>query len=150
MRSNLEESELLVVIGPDPFRAVDGALLDRSVLHGTETLQPWHYFAGGEELYLKLFVGGFGDRFGQRLGSAVQRIKRFRQARRHAPFDFGHRLRDRWRRQGGSTCHAYSSDLDKVASLHGFLPPVGAAGLLAEACLVVAACLQHGASGSGF
>src|SRR6266550_7534823 len=64
--------------------------LDRSVLHGIEDLQRGHYFTGGEELYLKLVVGGFGNRLGQHVGSAVQRIKRFRPARRHAPFQFRH------------------------------------------------------------
>src|SRR6266404_3476613 len=47
MRSDLEESELLVIIGTDPFRAVDGALLKRGVdvatgnllRHRTELLQ---------------------------------------------------------------------------------------------------------------
>jgi hypothetical protein len=80
--------------------------LDGSVLYGVEHLQARHDFACGERLDLEFIVGGFADRFRHHLGAAVQRIERFRPARRHAPFDLRHRLRDGRRGNGCRACDA--------------------------------------------
>ncbi len=92
--------------------------LDGAVLHGVEHLQARHDFAAGEDLDLELVVGHLGDDLGDHLGAAVDRVERLRKARRHAPFDFRHRLRDRRRRDGGGACNAYSGDLDEVTTFH--------------------------------
>ncbi len=62
------------------------------------------------------------DHLGHHLGAAVQRVERFRPARRHAPLDLRHRLRDRRRRQRRRARRADAGDLEKVSSLHGIHP----------------------------
>ena len=49
-------------------------------------------------------------------------VERFRPARREAPFDFRHRLRDRRRRQGCRARGADAGDFKKISSFHGILP----------------------------
>ena len=92
--------------------------LDGAVLHGVENLQAGNDLAGGESLDLEFVVGGFADRLGHHLGAAMQRVERFRPARRHAPFDLRHRLRDRRRGHGCRPRDANSGDLDKVSTFH--------------------------------
>src|SRR5664279_3311530 len=91
---------------------------DGAVLHGIEDLQAGNDFAGGKGLELEFIIGGFADRLGHLLGAAMQRIQRLRPACRHAPFDLRHRLRNRRRGDGGSTCDTQTCDLDKVSSFH--------------------------------
>ena len=119
-------------VGPERHRRAEGegrvlaevvvrrgvADLDGAVLHGVEHLQSRHDLAAGEGLDLKLVVGGFADHLGHHLGAAIERVERFRPAGRHAPFDFGHRLRDRRRGQRRGTGGAYAGDLEKVSSFH--------------------------------
>jgi hypothetical protein len=69
--------------------------LDRAVAGRIERLQRRHHLARGEHLNLEFVVGEFGDLLGEILGAAIDRIERFRKARRHAPFDFRCALRDR-------------------------------------------------------
>ena len=77
------------------------AHLDGAVLHRVEHLQAGHDFAGREDLDLEFVVGHFGDALGEIFAAAIERIERLRPARRHAPFDLRHRLRDGRRRNGG-------------------------------------------------
>ena len=56
------------------------AHLDGAVLHGVEQLQAGHDLARREHLDLKLVVGRFGDRLGEDLGAAIERIERLREA----------------------------------------------------------------------
>ena len=53
---------------------------------------------------------------------AVDRIERLREARRHSPFGFRHRLGDRRCGHGGA-CHAEAGTLDEVSSLHRTCSP---------------------------
>src|SRR3954465_11172517 len=119
--------------------------LDGAILYGIKNLQSRYNLATSEWLNLKFVVGRLADDLGHHLGTAIKRIERFRPARRHAPFDLRHGLRDRRCCDGCSTTsHAYSGDLDKVSSLHRALPPVGVGQPSLEACC------QHGTSRCGF
>ncbi len=71
------------------------AALDRAGLDGIEHLQAGDDFAGCERGDLELVVGEFRHALGEVFRLAVQRVERFRPARRHAPLDLGHGLRDR-------------------------------------------------------
>jgi hypothetical protein len=95
--------------------------LDGAVLHGIEHLQGGNDFSGRKDLDLELVVGRLGDCLGQDLRAAKKRIKRFRPAGRHSPFDLRCRLRDRRRGNGGPR-DAYSGGLDEVTTFHGTLP----------------------------
>ena len=94
------------------------AHFDGRALHGVEHLEAGHDFAGGESLDLEFVVGGFADHLRHHLGAAMQRIERFRPARRHPPFDFRHRLRNRRRCDRRRTRHAQSGDLDEISTFH--------------------------------
>src|SRR5262249_51226508 len=50
--------------------------------------------AGGKHLDLELIVGRLGNHLRNRLGYAVERVERFRKARRQSPFDGRVGLRD--------------------------------------------------------
>ena len=92
--------------------------LDGAVLHGIEHLQARNDFAAGEGLDLELVVGGFGNELGHHLDGAPKRVERFRPARRQAPFDLRHRLRDGGGGQGSGARRANTGDLEKISSLH--------------------------------
>src|SRR5690242_10552712 len=92
--------------------------LDRAVLHGIEHLKARHDFSGGEKLDLEFVVGGLCDRLTHHVGAAVDRVQGLRPARRHAPLQFRHRLRDCRRRNRRSTRNPKSRDLDKISTFH--------------------------------
>jgi len=99
--------------------------LDSTVLHGVEHLQTRNDFTARKSLDLEFVVGGFGNEFCHHLDGTPQRVERFRPARRQAPFDLRHRLRDcRCCHRGGADC-AEASDLDKVSPLHRTSLPAG-------------------------
>jgi hypothetical protein len=91
--------------------------LDGAVLHRIDHLKAGNDFTGGEHLDLEFVVGGLCHRLAQDLGTAVQRIERFRPAAGHPPFDLGRGLRNR-RRGNGRGRDAYSGGLDEVTSFH--------------------------------
>src|SRR5215468_5098595 len=70
------------------------AHLDCTVLYRVEHLQRWNNFTCGKALNLELAVGRLRNVFGDRFTSAVNRIERFRPARRQTPFDRRVGLRD--------------------------------------------------------
>ena len=76
------------------------AALDRAVLDGIDHLQAGNDLAAGKGLDLELVVGHRRDALADEVGAAVQRVERLGPARRLAPFDLGHRLRDRRRGDG--------------------------------------------------
>ena len=71
------------------------AQLDRAVGHRVGRLQPGNDLAGREYLNLELVLGRLGDGFGEDLGATVQRVERFRKARRAPPLELRHGLGDR-------------------------------------------------------
>ena len=94
------------------------AHLDGAVLHGIEHLQAGNDFAGGEGLDLEFVVGGFANEFGHQFDATPQGVERFWPARRQAPFQLRHRLRDGGSRQRCSASRANASDLEKLSSFH--------------------------------
>ena len=98
------------------------AHLDRAVGDRIERLEARHDLAGGEDLDLELVVGRLGDRFGEDLGGAVDRIERFRKARGQPPLDFRHRLGDgrRGDRRGGKPG---AGSLQEFTTLHAIILP---------------------------
>ena len=97
------------------------AHLDCAGLDRVGGLQPRHDLVGGEDLDLEPVVGRLGDRLRKRLGGAVERVERLREARGQAPFELRHRLRDgglRNRGRGGGQ----AGRLQELTTLHGFLP----------------------------
>jgi hypothetical protein len=92
------------------------------ILHGIEHLEARHDFSGGEDLDLELVVGRLRDQLAHDFRAAIERIERFRPARRHAPFDLRHRLRKGRSRDRRAARDAKSSDFEKVSSFHVFLP----------------------------
>src|SRR6266536_2651524 len=94
--------------------------LDRAILAGVEHLQCGYDLACGEDLDLKLLVGGLGHVFCDRFASAVERIERFRPTRRQPPSDLRHRLCNGRRSQsrGG---HSGGANFEKFAAFHGLV-----------------------------
>src|SRR5207244_11040469 len=92
-------------------------------------LQPRTDLAGLEDLDLELVLGRLGHRLGEDFGAAVERVERFRKARRAPPFELRHGLGDRrlGNRRGGKSGAGY---LEYVATFH-LVPPVF--GMLADA-----------------
>src|SRR5207247_7385981 len=68
--------------------------LDGTVLNGIEDLQGRNDLTCGEDLNLKLVVGGLAHVFGKGLASAVEGVERLRPTCRQPPSDLRHGLRD--------------------------------------------------------
>ena len=101
------------------------AALDGLVLHRVDDLQAGHDLAGGEDADLELVVGQAGDALGEVLARAEDRVERLGKARREAPFDLGHRLRDGRRgdgRRGGDSRTADTGRAQEFATLHCSFP----------------------------
>ena len=92
--------------------------LDSTVLHGVEHLQTRNDFTARKSLDLEFVVGGFGNEFGYHLDGTPQRVERFRPARRQAPFELRHRLRNGGSRQRCGAGRANACDFKKISSFH--------------------------------
>ena len=62
------------------------AHLDRAALHRIGGLQAGHDLARSKDLDLEFVVGRLGDRLGESFRRSVDRVERFREARRQPPF----------------------------------------------------------------
>src|SRR6185312_3289446 len=82
-----------------------------------ERLQSRHDFASSEELNLELVVGHFRNLLHEKIGTAVNRVKRLWKARRHAPLDLGRRLRNRGR-SNSSDGGPSSRNFQKITTFH--------------------------------
>src|SRR5262249_11493832 len=94
------------------------AHLDRAVLHRISRRNGRNDLSGGEDLDLKLVVGGFRHRLAEDLGRAKNSVERLWEARRQAPAQLGRGLRNGrlGNRAGGSgdPCR-----LQEMTTLHG-------------------------------
>ena len=79
-------------------------------------------FAGGEHLDLKFVVAHLRDALAEIFAAAVERIERLRPARRHAPFDFRHRLRDRRRGDSGRGRESHAGRFQELTTFHCVSP----------------------------
>src|SRR5262249_19899854 len=81
-------------------------------------LQAGHDLARGKDADLELVVGRLGDVLRQVLGAAIERVERLGEARRHAPFEVGHRLGDGGRRHGGAGRRTHAGAAQGLAPVH--------------------------------
>jgi hypothetical protein len=108
------------------FAHLDGAALDR-----VGRIEPRHDLAGREHLDAKLVVGRLRHRLGELLGGPEYRVERFRKARRQAPLELRHRLRNGGLRDR-TGCKAGTGRSQKLATFHAVSPRAMEIGGLAQ------------------